>query len=108
MLKFAPLKFTPRNINSLSLPWIDVLASFRDKFMVFRKSFKRASPCSAASYEVKNTTKSSAYRTNSTPLCSKIYPSDLDKYLKGADLGRRLDERLLREHGNQNARKFRY
>ena len=63
------LKFTPRKVNSLSLSCKDVLASFRDKFMVARKSFSLASPCSQASRELKNRTKSSAYLTNSILLC---------------------------------------
>lgn len=65
------LKFTPRKVNSLSLSCKDVLASFRDKFMVVRKSFSLVSACSQASREPKKSTKSSAYLTNSILLCSR-------------------------------------
>lgn len=47
------LKFTPRKVNSLSLSCKDVLASFRDKFMVAKKSFSLASAYSHASRELK-------------------------------------------------------
>ena len=71
MLSSWDLKFTPRKVKSLSLSCKDVLASFRDKFMVAKKFFSLASACSQASRELKNRTKSSAYLTNSMPLRSR-------------------------------------
>lgn len=53
MLSSWDLKFTPRKVNSLSLSCKDVLASFRDKFMVAKKSFSLVSACSQASREPK-------------------------------------------------------
>ena len=52
-----------------------VQGCFGDKFMVARKSFSLASPCSQASREPKKSTKSSAYLTY------KLYTAMLEKFI---------------------------